>query len=329
MQHRRRCCDSVTARAYCRAVRLGPAAMRPASDRRRKRTHPKGGDPTAVDCRAPRNCDHGDVVGGGLGPEDVHGALRRGDRPPAHDGPLRGTAGTSTSATGTTARETSPRPASVSWTKSPPAYRMTLRSSSTWGAGSAGAPVASPISIRRRAWSGSTSHLAGRPGRDPGVEAVVMDATRLGFASGSVDAVVALEAAQHFDTRAAFLGEALRVLRPGGTIALADMLFTDRSGQNVDAPGGQRRHHHRRVCAGGDGSGLCRRHRRRRHRTVLAAVLRETCAATQRFREKRSMRWNAPWRTTCSHSRESPDGRRRSGGGVDEQALEGLADHPP
>ena len=56
---------------------------------------------------------------------------------------------------------------------------------------------------------------------------VVMDAARLAIASGAADAVIALELAQHFDTRAAFIAEAYRVLRPGGVIALADMLFHD------------------------------------------------------------------------------------------------------
>jgi MPBQ/MSBQ methyltransferase len=62
-----------------------------------------------------------------------------------------------------------------------------------------------------------------------GVEApVVMDAARLALATGCADAVLAVESPQHFDTRADFLAEAHRVLRPGGVIALADMLFSDR-----------------------------------------------------------------------------------------------------
>jgi MPBQ/MSBQ methyltransferase len=59
--------------------------------------------------------------------------------------------------------------------------------------------------------------------------AIASDAARLGIASGVADAIVACESAQHFDTRAAFLAEALRVLRPGGRISLADMLFVDRA----------------------------------------------------------------------------------------------------
>jgi ubiquinone/menaquinone biosynthesis C-methylase UbiE/uncharacterized protein YbaR (Trm112 family) len=57
--------------------------------------------------------------------------------------------------------------------------------------------------------------------------AAVSDAARLGILDGVADAVIACESPQHFDTRADFLAEALRVLRPGGTIALADMLFHD------------------------------------------------------------------------------------------------------
>jgi MPBQ/MSBQ methyltransferase len=70
--------------------------------------------------------------------------------------------------------------------------------------------------------------------RSRGVEALaVMDASRMAVAGGTADAVLAIESAQHFDTRAAFVAEAHRVLRPGGVLATADMLFRD-----ADAIGG-------------------------------------------------------------------------------------------
>jgi MPBQ/MSBQ methyltransferase len=54
-----------------------------------------------------------------------------------------------------------------------------------------------------------------------------MDAAQLALGTGTADAVTAMESPQHFDTRADFFAEALRVLRPGGVLSVADMLFRD------------------------------------------------------------------------------------------------------
>ena len=63
----------------------------------------------------------------------------------------------------------------------------------------------------------------------PGSTFVRADAVATPFADAAFDAVIAIESALHFQTRGAFLGEARRLLGPGGVVALADLLVVTRA----------------------------------------------------------------------------------------------------
>lgn len=61
--------------------------------------------------------------------------------------------------------------------------------------------------------------------RVPGAHFQVMPAEEMRFPDAMFDALVSVEAALHFKGRREFLNEARRVLKPGGEIVIADMVF--------------------------------------------------------------------------------------------------------
>jgi MPBQ/MSBQ methyltransferase len=66
----------------------------------------------------------------------------------------------------------------------------------------------------------------------PGATFLMMDAARMTFPDASFDNIICVEAAFHFRIREQFLRHALRVLKPGGSLVITDIL-SDRCGHGT------------------------------------------------------------------------------------------------
>jgi len=88
-------------------------------------------------------------------------------------------------------------------------------------------PLITEVARPRRLVAVNITHWQLMAGRDRLRQAaavpVVGDAARLPVADGTLDGVISVEAAFHFQSRKAFFDECYRVLRPGGVLSISDI----------------------------------------------------------------------------------------------------------
>lgn len=79
----------------------------------------------------------------------------------------------------------------------------------------------------------ANQRLRQRPSCEPYVSFAVGDAVSAALGEGRFDKVIALECAFHFRTRARFLENAYKMLKPGGTLAVTDLVLFPATAQRI------------------------------------------------------------------------------------------------
>jgi ubiquinone/menaquinone biosynthesis C-methylase UbiE len=81
----------------------------------------------------------------------------------------------------------------------------------------------------------SVENLEAAKSNAPGCTFLPMNAVSMTFSDNSFENIISVEAAFHFLTRQKFLKEAYRVLRPGGSLVLSDILMTLEGEKKVES----------------------------------------------------------------------------------------------